>query len=162
MGARQDKTPISAAQKERFLERLAAGDSIVTAAGDEALRRKLYRLRDADEDFASDWKRAYQEGTDALVHEARRRAVEGVEDVKMIGKGDAQREVTFRTYSDQLLMFLIKQRDASFRERVAVEGAGDGAPPVQVEVKHSVDDLARVASILADAGALSPRAGADS
>lgn len=158
MGARQDKTAITDQQKQVFLDLLAAGASTTDAAGNESVRRKLYRCRDNDPDFAAEWKRAYAEGTDTLVAEARRRAVEGVEDVKVIGSGDMQREVMFRHYSDSLLMFLIKQRDPSYRDRVQVEGSTD-APPVQVEVKHSVDDLATVASILASAGALPARTG---
>lgn len=160
--ARQDKTPVTDAQKQSFLDLLAAGKSIVDAAETESLRRKLYRLRDADEDFAREWDRAYREGTDALISEARRRAVDGVEDVKMIGKGDFQREVVFRHYSDPLLMFLIKQRDPTFRDNTRVEVGGANGEPIPVEVKHSVDDLAAVAQILADAGALPARAGADS
>lgn len=146
--ARQDHTPLTAADRERFLERLAAGDSIIQAAGNESLRRKLYRAKDADPDFAAEWGRAYQEGTDTLTAEARRRAVEGVEDVKVIGKGDYQREVVFRTYSDALLMFLIKQRDTSYRERHTVEHTGKDGAAIQIEIGEARDRLAaRLADI---------------
>jgi hypothetical protein len=133
MGARQDHSSVTDADKQQFLDRIAAGRSIVDAAGNESLRRKLYRLKDADPEFAAEWTRAYQEGTDALTNEARRRAVEGVEDIKMIGKGDMQREVVFRTYSDSLLMFLIKQRDPSYRDNHKIEVTGKDDGPVQIE-----------------------------
>lgn len=152
--ARHDHSPVTAEQRQTFLDRVAAGASLVEAAGSQSLRCKLYRLKDADPGFAEEWRRAYQEGTDALVAEARRRAVDGVEDVKTVGTGDMQREVVFRHYSDTLLMFLIKQRDPTFRENHKVEVTGQDGAPVSVEVKHSVDDLAAVASILARAGAL--------
>ena len=148
--ARQDHTPVSGEQQARFLERLAAGDSIVDAAGNESLRRKLYRLKDADDDFAAEWARAYQEGTDALLKEARRRAVEGVEDVKVIGSGDQQREVTFRHYSDPLLMFLIKQRDPSYRDNHKIEVTGKNDGPVQVE--HRGVKLSDILTAARDAG----------
>jgi hypothetical protein len=135
MGARQDHEPVAEDVKAAFLERLAEGASIVDAAGSHAVRRKLYRLRDADPAFAAEWKTAYTEGTDALVKEARRRAVDGVEDVKVIGSGDMQREVPVVHYSDTLLMFLIKQRDPSFRDNSRVEVTGGGGGPVQVEYR---------------------------
>lgn len=152
--ARQDKTPVTEEQKEAFLDDLAAGKSIVDAAGTESLRRKLYRLRTDDQgaltDFGREWDQAYREGTDALIAEARRRAVEGVEDVKMIGKGDFQREVVFRHYSDPLLMFLIKQRDPSFRDNHKIEVTGPDDGPVQVE--HRGVKLADVLSVARQAG----------
>jgi hypothetical protein len=72
----------------RSSSELAAGESIVDAAGNESLRRKLYRLKDADQDFAAEWKRAYQEGTDALTPRHDAGAVEGVDEPRMIGHGD--------------------------------------------------------------------------
>lgn len=150
MAARQDKTPVTDEQRQTFLERLASGESIVDAAGNEALRRKLYRVKDADPDFAAEWKRAYDEGTDVLVREARRRAVDGIEDVKVIGSGDYQREVKFRHYSDPLLMFLIKQRDVSYRDNHKVEVTGPNDGPVQVE--HRGVKLADVLAVARQAG----------
>ena len=131
--ARQDKTPVTDEQRDGFLAALAAGKSVVDAAGNESLRRKLYRLRDADDDFARDWAAAYKEGTDVLVAEARRRAIEGVDEPKVIGSGDYQREITVTRYSDTLLMFLIKQRDPSYRDNHKIEVTGPGDGPVQVE-----------------------------
>lgn len=48
----------------------AAGIASVTA----------YRLRDSDADFANDWDNALEDATDALEAEARRRALEGIEE----------------------------------------------------------------------------------
>jgi hypothetical protein len=148
--AHRDLAPVTDQEKQAFLDRVAAGQSIVEAAGNESFRRKLYRLRDSDPDFAAEWKTAYQEGTDTLVAEARRRAVEGVEDVKMIGSGDMQREVPFRHYSDSLLMFLIKQRDPTYRDNHKVEITGPNNGPVQVE--HRGVKLTDVLTVARSAG----------
>jgi hypothetical protein len=158
--ARQDHSPVTDEQRQDFLDGLAEGKSIVDAAGDEGLRCKLYRLKRSDPEFAEQWQYAYVDGNDALAAAARKRAVDGVPRHTYDKDGNLIREEI--VYSDTLLMFLMKQRDASFKDRVAIEGAGCDAPPVQVEVKHSVDDLAAVASILAGAGALRADGGADS
>lgn len=147
--ARQDRTPPSDEDKQQFLDKLAEGASIVDASGTPSMRRKLYRLRDADPEFARLWAEAYREGTDTLVAEARRRAFEGVEDVKVIGSGDFQREVQVRHYSDTLLMFLIKQRDPSFRDNSRVELTGGNGGPVQVE--HRGVKLADILAAARDA-----------
>lgn len=148
--ARQDHSPITGEQIDEFLNGLAQGSSVQAAAGSDAFRRRLYRLRKGDAEFARRWKEAYDEGTDALVHEARRRAVEGVEDFKVIGSGEFQREIKFRRYSDTLLMFLIKQRDPTFRENARLEVTGTGGGPVQVE--HRGVKLADVISVARAAG----------
>jgi hypothetical protein len=133
MGDRQDHTPVTDDQRDQFLEQLAAGRSIVDAAGNESLRRKLYRLKEADPQFAAEWARAYQEGTDVLLAEARRRAVEGVDEPKMLGHGDTAQLITITRYSDPLLMFLIKQRDPSYRDNHKIEVTGKDDGPVQIE-----------------------------
>ena len=143
---RQDHTPLTGEQRDHFLERLAAGDSIIAAAQNESLRRKLYRAKDADTDFAKEWARAYQEGTDALTAEARRRAVEGVDEPRMIGHGENAELITVKRYSDPLLMFLIKQRDPSYRDNAKLEVTGQGGGPVQVEHRGvKLSDIVRVA-----------------
>jgi hypothetical protein len=51
-------------------------------------------------------------------------------------------------------MFLIKQRDPSYRDNHKIELTGGDGNPIEVKVEHTADDLARVASLLAEAGVL--------
>ncbi len=68
---------------------------------------------------------AYTAGTEALIDEAKRRAVEGWDEPRFDKEGNETGAV--RKYDSTLLMFLIKQRDPSFRERYEVTGA-NGSP----------------------------------
>ncbi len=68
---------------------------------------------------------SYEIGTQTLVDEARRRAFEGWDEPKFDKNGDEVGVV--RKYDSTLLMFLIKQRDPSFREKYEVTGA-NGSP----------------------------------
>lgn len=117
-------------QRQEFLSCLCAGWSVSHAAERTGRHRSvLYRLRDADADFAQLWDEALAAGTEALIDEARRRAVEGVaEPVYQRGElvGQVQR------YSDNLLMFLIKQRDPSFRENARLEVTGRDGGAIEV------------------------------
>jgi transposase-like protein len=83
-------------------------------------------------EFRKQFDHAYQAGTDALIDEAKRRAVEGWDEEREFG--------TVRKYDSTLLMFLIKQRDPSFREKYEVTGA-NGSPlhpaKVTLDVNHT-------------------------
>lgn len=149
---RQDRSPITKEQQDEFLDRLAEGMSVIDACnGSHARRRKLYRLRHNDTDFDQRWREAFAQGTDALEAEAQRRAVQGVDDVKVIGSGDMQREVAFKHYSDTLLIFLLKARDpARFRDNHKVEVTGKNDGPVQVE--HRGVKLSDILSAARDVG----------
>lgn len=98
-------------EREPFLEALAVGYSVTHAAQIVGVSKaRFYELRAQDDDFAAEWERAYESGTDVLVDEVRRRALEGWEEPvyqggKLVGP--------VRKYSDNLLMFLVKQRDPS-------------------------------------------------
>jgi len=78
---------------------------------------------------------ALRSGTEVLIDEAKRRAVEGWEEPRFNKHGDEVGRV--RRYDSTLLMFLIKQRDPSFRERYEVTGA-NGSPlhPSKITVDH--------------------------
>lgn len=146
------REPISDDQREEFLELLADGVTVIDAAEKVGRgRRDFYRLRTTDTEFAAEWRAAWAEGTDRLVAEAQRRAVDGV-DEPVFHKGEIVGYV--RRLDSTLLMFLIKQRDPSFRENSRVELTGGDGRPIEVKVEHTADDLARVASLLTDAGVL--------
>lgn len=68
-------------------------------------RSTVYEWRGKDEAFASAWADALEEAADVLLAEARRRAIEGVEEPIM---HQGQVVTTVRRYSDLLLIFLLK------------------------------------------------------
>lgn len=96
---------ITAVKRVRFLDALARHGNVSEAARRSGLSRAhAYVLRDKDENFARAWDGALEEAVDALVLEARRRAVDGVEQpVFYRGRQVGSR----RVYSDRLLQFLI-------------------------------------------------------
>lgn len=68
-------------QKHAFLTALRRGSSVSEAAHATGLSSSaFYRLRKDDAGFAEDWKLALEDSADLLEREARRRAIEGVEE----------------------------------------------------------------------------------
>ena len=92
-------------------------------------RSRAYELRDSDEAFALDWLRAQEEAADLLEEEARRRAVEGVDEPVFgsMGQGQGSGQVgTVRKYSDTLLIFLMKGANPEkYRDRSEVKHSGE-------------------------------------
>jgi hypothetical protein len=85
-------------------------------------RSTAYTWRSEDAEFATAWDEAIAAGTDLLIDEVRRRAVDGTRRpimhqgkicYRVTDAGDLE-ELWLREYSDTLLMFLLKSRD---RER---------------------------------------------
>lgn len=153
MTSRVDLSTITTEEKQKFVDGLAEGLSVIDAAGTTGrARQSFYRLREGDPEFASAWKTAYAEGTDLLEKEAERRALEGVSRRSYDKDGNLIREE--QVYSDTLMIFMLKaRRPNKFRDRVAIDG-GDG-PPVKVEVE--LGDSARdVLRGLVDAGVVQP------
>ena len=150
------KGAITQAERDKFLDGLRDGATVKDAAAEVGRPRStFYALRQTDQAFRDQWQEAFDEGTDVLEAEARRRAVEGVIYSEHYDKdGNLVSRVT--RYSDTLLIFLLKSRDPARFNRFEVTGAEGG--PVHVEVSVEPDRLARVASILAGAGALPPGA----
>lgn len=151
---------ISETDRQAFLDAIAAGSTVVDAAPTNALRRRFYHLRSSDTDFRAEWDKALQEGLDTWIRVAHQRATEGVVRRRSF---DDEGNVCVEeiVYSDALLMFLIKQRDPSFRENSKVELTGGDGKPVEVKVEHTVVDLARVVGLLGAAGVLGARPAAD-
>jgi hypothetical protein len=144
-------SPITAGQQATFLNALRGGATVKDAAAEAGReRRRFYELRQRDPAFTAEWQEAFDEGTDVLEAEARRRAVEGVVQTERWRDGELVERVV--RYSDTLLIFLLKSRDPARFNRFEVTGAEGG--PVHVEVQVDPDRLARVAQILAQAGAL--------
>jgi len=90
----------------QFLTTLAATANVSEACRAAGISRPTsYRLLERDKEFAADWRDAMASSVDALESEARRRAVEGVEE-PLFQKG--AKVGTIRRYSDALLMFLLR------------------------------------------------------
>lgn len=108
-----------------FLELLATNGNVTISADATNLdRRKLYRIRDENTDFASAWDAAMEQASDYLEAEARRRAVDGWEE-PVFYQGEPTGLV--RKFSDTLLIFLLKgARPEKFRDRSQTELTGPG------------------------------------
>lgn len=110
---------------EEFLRLLTDGATVILACESIGLSRTcLYKQREKDTDFAAAWDVAYEKGTDALEHEAERRAVRGVTE-PVFYKGEVAGHV--QKYSDVLLIFLLKaRRPEKFRDKVDLSNS-DGS-----------------------------------
>ena len=129
---------------EAFLAALAEcgilTDAAVVAGVDRAT---VWRRRQSDPEFAQAVDEAIDMAADKLEREARRRAIEGVEEPVYQG---GQLVGTKMVYSDSLLSLLLKgRRKRVFAERVETTGADGG--PVQTRavvvtgVPNEIDDL---------------------
>lgn len=98
------------------------------------------RVRKTDASFARDWEIALEQAADLLEKEARRRAVDGVEEPVFgrVGKDQDGQIGTIRKYSDTLLIFTLKGcRPEKYRERQDVKAS--------VHLGSITDLVARVA-----------------
>lgn len=82
----------------------------VSASSEEAglPRHQVYEWRRQDGKFARRWEDALMVAVDKLALEARRRALDGIEEVRFF-QGEPVGSI--RKYSDQLLMFLLRAYD---------------------------------------------------
>lgn len=107
-------------------------------------RSTVFRRRREDEEFEQAVQDALEQAADKLEREARRRAVEGVEEPVYQG---GKRVGTKLVYSDTLLALLLKgRRKQVFAERTEITGA-EGGPVKQEQVVvatgvPSADDIA--------------------
>ena len=106
----------------------------ITHAAEIALiaRQRHYKWIESDPAYAEAFEEAKVAATEALVKEARRRAIQGVEEpVIYQGKLSLDADgnpLVIRKHSDVLLIFLLKgMMPETFRERHEVTGGG-GAP----------------------------------
>ncbi len=106
----------SAQKQGKFLKALAKTGSVSAAAKAAGVPVEVAeRQRDEVESFARKWAAAEQQAIDALEVEARRRAVEGVEEPVFY---QGRQVGTVRKYSDALLSLLLKaKRPGKFTDR---------------------------------------------
>jgi len=96
--------------------------------------RQAYRYRKENKEFFTAWEEAEWAGSEALVAEAYRRAVDGVKrPIYSQGKYVADEIV----YSDTMLSLLLKaKRPTEYRERVSQEITGAAGGPVELRVVY--------------------------
>lgn len=136
----------SARHKRDFLTHFAKFGNITTAAALAGVdRRTIYKWQEIDDQFVAAFRDADIQATEVLEHEARRRAVEGVEKKRRVydNRGNLIDEYTEQQYSDTLLIFLLKARaPEKYRDRIGVEHSGS--------IDTTTEDLdRRIASRLA-------------
>lgn len=134
-------------RKAAFLKALGQGLSVTRAAGAAAVgRATVYGWRKSDAAFSAAWDDALEASADLLEDEARRRAVEGVEESVYYGGKPVG---VVRKYSDSLLVMLLKGRRPSvYRDRLSAEVSGpDGGPLVMTDQERG----ARIEALLAAA-----------
>lgn len=107
----------SARLKKAFLDAFRETGNITAAALEvDMSRRTHYRWLDEDEGYTEEFRDALEHASDLLEAEARRRAVDGVDEPTGWFQGTPGGYV--RRYSDTLLIFLLKgARPEKYRER---------------------------------------------
>jgi hypothetical protein len=154
------KLKLTPARQEQFLKALAETGSVATSAALAGTSRtRVYELRKVDQEFAGAWEDAEEIAADRLEGEARRRAVEGVEE-PLVSAGKLVRDengqpITVTRYSDNLLLALLKAHRPPRRER-----------PMRFQLKplrSAADAAAAIASMAAAvaAGDITPSEAAE-
>lgn len=118
----------SAHRKKRFLEAFSE-TGIVSHACEAAgvPRRSVYMWQEHDDQFALEFQQAEIRATEVLEQEARRRAVAGVDKQRRVydSRGNLIDEYAETTYSDTLLIFLLKARaPEKYRDRHDITSGG--------------------------------------
>lgn len=126
--------------EEKFLDGLRKGLTPKEAAECIGIDRSTAFLwkRDSD-DFRQRWEAAIDEGTDLLEKEARRRAVDGVEEpvfYQGVVCGGVQR------YSDTLLTLMLKGRRPGVYNTERHEHTGEGGGPIATQTEVTVKFVA--------------------
>ena len=134
--AQLDKTghykKIRSPKKRAFLTALAHTGNVTKAADIADIARSAhYQWLEADPVYAAAYEDAMEQAAERLEAEAKRRAVEGVEEpVFYQGKQCG----VIRRYSDALLMFLLKgAMPDKYKERTSTELTGAGGKDLRVE-----------------------------
>lgn len=154
-------------QRARFIAHLASTANVTAAAALIGVSRTaVYEWRAANADFAALWDEAVEMATDALEAEARRRALEGVQEpivvMGRIAKDDDGNTLYVRKYSDTLMQLLLRaHRPEKYRERTETKHVGPDGGAVQLEaIRERISSrFARLApqdGVVIDAGQPKP------
>lgn len=120
-----------------FLRALAEGSTISEAAAAAGITSSaVYSRRKRDADFEEAYQTALEDSVDILEREARRRAVDGVEEPIYQG---GQLVGTKTVYSDSLLALLLRgRRKEVFADRKEITGANGAPLPPSIVVATGV------------------------
>lgn len=167
-----------------FLEALRAGGNVAAACRLVGIpSSNVYTLRNRNADFANDWDNALEDATDQLEAEARRRALQGVDEpvvyqgqLTPVWERDSAGEIllvdgkprqlmvnghlqwlTLNKRSDGLLQFLLKGLRKKYGTDTT-EISGPGGAPIQMD---STARAARLAALLELAKARQAHPGVD-
>ena len=140
-------------QRARFIAHIAATANVTAACELIGVSRAtVYEWRAKDAAFCALWEDAVEMATDALEAEARRRALDGVQEpivvMGRIAKDDDGNTLYVRKYSDTLMQLLLRaHRPEKFRERTETKHVGPDGGAVQVEAirERIVSRFARLA-----------------
>lgn len=134
---------LTPAKRDLFLKSLATvGNYTVAAEAAGVDRKTAFRWRKEDPEFEAACFDALEAAADVLEQEARRRAVDGV-DEPLTFQGAIFGHV--RRYSDGLLTTLLKaNRPEKFREKSSMELTGAGGGPVKVDDATASAKLAAI------------------
>lgn len=153
-GTRHRHPAVPVKARETFLASLRQGHTVQRSTEFAGVKhsRRLYELREADPEFREQWADAWEAGNDALVEEARRRAVDGWDEpIASAGKIVGQK----RVYDSRLLERLLASRMPAFRNNPQTTlNVSTGADGTNVTIQQRGVSFDDVAQVLAKAGAL--------
>lgn len=137
MAAKGNSAPQVAVRRKTFLDAYVMSGNISHSAREAGIDRGTHYKWLNDPEYAEAFKHADGEAGDALEAEARRRAVEGVDEPVGWYKGEAGGVV--RRYSDTLLIFLLKGRKPDvFGDKIRAEHSGPDGGPIETAAKINV------------------------
>ena len=137
--------------KQAFLDALAKTGNVGLSlrASGIASRQTVNAWRRDDEVFSAAYDEAIEDANDTLEAEAHRRAVEGVTRLKALGSGENMTIVEEVSYSDTLLLALLKaNKPEKFAERSKTELT---SPDGSFKPDSSTESAARIAALLDEA-----------
>jgi len=121
-----------------FLGTLSKRANVTEACRAAGIQRATaYKRRAENESFAARWDQAISEASDALMEEAWRRAVDGVD--RPVYQGGTQ-VGSVREYSDRLMEKLLEAHHPAFRRLQRVELTGANGGPVQHQTVQDLSD----------------------
>jgi hypothetical protein len=145
--------------KKRFLVEFGEVGVITRAADAVGIdRNTVYYWQEHDDGFAQAFRQAEIRSTEVLETEARRRAVEGVEKQRRVydNRGNLVDEYVETSYSDTLLIFLLKARaPEKYRDRHDITSGGQPLTTAHADLDHAITErLAQMVAGGKGAGAL--------
>ena len=132
--------------KDEFLETLRRTGMVTSACAQVGIARQTaYDRRKRDEEFAREWGDVLARAVEVMERELFRRAVVGVSR-PVFQQGRKVGEI--REYSDNLLMFMLKKWEPSYREHHQVEHVGAGGEPLQVKLAMDAEQRQQLRELL--------------